>query len=204
MMTQIKAVVFDLGGVLYNIDYQLTQSALSALSGSANVDFAFNSQHPIFSLYESGKCTTSEFRISVKEIYNIKCSDEEFDRAWNALLKGLLPDRVQLIKNCSSRFKTALLSNINEIHLAAISSDCSEIFSYFDKKYLSFEVGDRKPNPEIYQLVQDDLKVTGNEILFFDDLLANCEAAKKLGWNTVLIKAGDKSTQQFSDLLTVL
>lgn len=187
-MEKIEAVVFDLGGVLYDIDYAKTQKALSAFS-TGKIEYSLTAQHPIFSVYESGLCSSDEFRNSLRKEYALACTDSEFDIAWNALLINLIEGRAELVRSVSAGYTTALLSNTNEIHFTAIEQECAELLGEFHHVFLSYAMGTRKPEHDIYKNVERSLQVQPESILFLDDSPLNCAAARECGWNVVHIES---------------
>ncbi|MBL7973838.1 MAG: HAD family phosphatase [Candidatus Kapabacteria bacterium] len=179
-MNSITTILFDLGGVLYDINMKRTQDSLSLLAGS-EIDYSIASQHDVFSLFESGKITAQEFRDGLRTAYNITATDDELDAAWNALLVGVIPNRIEMLQRVKTKFRIALLSNINVIHHNRIDDEVKELFAQFDTLFLSYDVGMRKPNEDIYRHALAELQATPQEVLFIDDSPLNIYTAQKLG-----------------------
>lgn len=98
-------------------------------------------------------------------------------------------DVVRFIKSIKNKCKIAILSNLILIDKERI--DKHMVLSDFDYVFLSFEMGLRKPNDNIYLKVQNELKTNPKNILLIDDTKENIEAAKRLGWNTCQVTGKD-------------
>jgi putative hydrolase of the HAD superfamily len=132
-------------------------------------------------LFESGKIDAVEFRNTLRTVFGIVASDTDIDAAWNALLVGVIPNRVELLQRVKTKYRIALLSNINEIHHARIEDQVKELFEQFDTMFLSYKIGMRKPDSEIYRYALDMLQMPANNVLFIDDSPLNITSAQQLG-----------------------
>ncbi|MBK9248239.1 MAG: HAD family phosphatase [Ignavibacteria bacterium] len=178
----IKTIIFDLGGVLYNINHFRTRAALAALAADPDsVNLSLEAQADVFSKYEAGKLTSDEFRDSLRASYGMTASDEQIDNAWNAMLGGVIPQSIELIRSLRNRFNVYLLSNINDIHFKAIESECAALFSTFDECYFSYLIGMRKPDREIYEYVLSNTNSLPEQSLFIDDAPQNIRGAQEAG-----------------------
>lgn len=185
---KIKNIIFDLGGVIINIDYNLTAKAFQEM-GIENFEQLFSQarQSQLFDLYEKGKISSAEFREAIKKIIGNNYTDELIDKAWNALLLDIPPQRLQLLENVKLKYNTYLLSNTNDIHIETFNVYLKQTFeipsleAYFHKLYLSYKVGMRKPDAEIFQLVLSENNLNPAETLFIDDSIQHIESAKKIG-----------------------
>ncbi|MBV8802564.1 MAG: HAD family phosphatase, partial [Gammaproteobacteria bacterium] len=153
----IKNIIFDLGGVIIDIDYKKTSEEFRKL-GAFHFDdvYAQSKQHDLFDNYETGKITSDAFRHNLKEKLDIVATNEEFDFAWNAMLLDLPKKRLDFIKSLRIHYKTFLLSNTNEIHLKEVFNICQKqngfntFDGYFEKEYYSHLLGKRKPNCDAF------------------------------------------------------
>lgn len=202
-----KNIIFDLGGVLLNIDYSLVTKAFSAL-GLSNFDELYSKAHQtkLFDLYEKGQISSEAFRNHVKTCFSTPIDDNTIDKAWNAMLLDLPPERLHLLQQLKTGHRTFLLSNTNDIHIQYINKYLQETFGiaelsgYFEKVYLSYEVGMRKPDAEIFELVLSENNLDPNETLFIDDSIQHIEGAKKLGIHTYWL---DVKKESVMDLFLV-
>lgn len=195
-MSDIDSVVFDLGGVIVNLDYSLTIRALSRLAGyDITQQYSQQSQADIFSKFEVGDITAAEFRQGLMQLLNFEASDEAIDQAWSALILDFPPERVNLIRRVGQQKRIFLLSNINELHLAtsdrkfteAMGSDIGTLADQFEKAYYSHLVCDRKPNCSIFQRVIEENNLTPARTLFLDDTPHNLTGAQRVGLKTAHI-----------------
>lgn len=189
-MMEIETIIFDLGGVLYNINHSLTRQAILSLSSKPTpIDFSLTTQNEVFNLYESGRISSKEFRNELRSLFSISATDNEIDTAWNSMLLGLFPESVSIIQELKSRYRIALLSNINDIHFRAIEEECMPLFLELHDCFLSYTIGLRKPQPEIYNYVLNTMNIKPETTLFIDDAPQNINSAQNTGINTLHITA---------------
>jgi len=115
----------------------------------------------------------------------IEASDQEIDAAWNQLLIGLFPRRLELLQEVRKQWQIALLSNTNPIHTEAIFTRYPALPHLFEEVILSYQVGFRKPEPAIFQLATHLLNAAPEQILFVDDVQENIQAAAEQGFQTL-------------------
>ncbi|MDQ3046875.1 MAG: HAD family phosphatase [Bacteroidota bacterium] len=193
-LNKYKNIIFDLGGVIFNIDYHLSTQAFASLD-LKNFDSLFSQakQTQLFDRYEKGLISSVEFRNELRTFYGNDLPDEKIDHCWNALLLDLPKERLDLLKKLKTSHRTFLLSNTNEIHMMAIYAYLHDIYgisdlsAYFEKVYLSYEINMRKPDQEIFQHVLNENGLLAEETLFIDDSAQHVESAKKLGIHAILL-----------------
>lgn len=191
MIEGIKHIIFDLGGVLLNIDYQLTEKAFSDLGvKDFNNIYTQLNQSKIFDEFETGKITEGEFIEALKSKCNNGVSNEQIIAAWNAMLLDLPLRRLQILQQLRIHFDLILLSNTNSIHeqaFNAIISNAHHVLlpTFFDRVYYSHRVGLRKPDTALFQQVLDDCGFQPAATFFIDDSPQHIEGAKKLGIQTI-------------------
>lgn len=186
----IKNIIFDLGGVILNIDYHLTIDAFKKL-GLENFDGVFTQakQTGIFDQLDKGLITPDEFRQGVKKLSPKQLTDQQIDDAWNAMLLDFPVHRLELLEKIHSQYRTFLLSNTNQIHIEVYNQILNKTFGvrdlshFFEKEYYSNEVHMRKPDAEIFELILKQNGLKAEETLFIDDSEQHIVGAKKLGLN---------------------
>lgn len=188
----IKNVIFDLGGVILDLDFNKAKKSLFHLTQNPMFDFTINEPPVDFHAYEKGLITTDElFAYFQKYSLKGKLKENDIIDAWNEMLGNLPANRLIFLENLSSRFNLYLLSNINEIHQIAVEETFLKthtnkpIFDYFKKVYYSHKINKRKPDAEIYDFVLNDSSLASEQTVFIDDLLPNIEAAKKHGIHAI-------------------
>lgn len=186
----IKNIIFDLGGVILNIDYQLTVNGFENL-GIDNFDEIF-SQHKQSTLsddFETGRITEYEFYEGIKSISGKAFTFEEYKIAWNALLLDLPKKRIKVLKELSEKYRLFLFSNTNETHykefVTKVESDFNTIF---EKTYYSHQFGKRKPDSDSFSSILNENNLIADETLFVDDSIQHIESANSLGIRTLLIQ----------------
>jgi putative hydrolase of the HAD superfamily len=176
----IKNIIFDLGGVILNIDYFKTEKAFVDL-GVHNFATLYSQFHAtnLFKNLETGKISPDSF-IDELQHFAPNVSRENIIKAWNAMLLDIPAGRLEFLKDLKKRYRTFLLSNTNSIHYDAfqeIVGDPELLDSCFEKAYYSHDMGLRKPEREIYERVIFESGLNPAETLFIDDSPANVEGA---------------------------
>ena len=175
---QLKAFVFDLGNVIFNFNISKFLIPLSQKSHASHISKNAVEYSEIFESFETGKISPEEFYKFIVGKTAYSGSYEEFCYIWNNIFD--VPNRktIDIIISLKKRYPIALLSNTNPLHYEFKKKEHPEIFSLFDKTYLSYKIGLRKPDPEIYQKMISDLGFNPQEIFFTDDLHENVAAAR--------------------------
>lgn len=191
ILNKYKNVIFDLGGVLLNLDYKRTEDAFIKL-GLKNFD-AIYSQHlqtELFEKFETGAISSSQFRVGIKTYLDNNITDTEIDSAWNDMLLDFPAERIRFLEKLKITHRIFLLSNTNDIHLAAYSNYMKRTFGFenglahiFERQYYSNKIGMRKPNTNIFDFVLRENKLNAAETFFIDDSQQHVTAAKQLGIN---------------------
>lgn len=205
LQSNTKNIIFDLGGVILNIDYRLTSQAFQNL-GLSDFDHNYSQakQSHLFDRLETGAVTPEQFRQELKAYFIHQVSDADLDNAWNAMLLDLPVQRIDLLKQLSKNYRLFLLSNTNIIHYKAYSAYLKQTFGkmifheIFEKQYLSFEIGMRKPDREIFELVLTENKLIASETIFIDDSFQHIEGAAKTGITAYHLEPGESILELFS------
>ncbi|WP_064196598.1 MULTISPECIES: HAD family phosphatase [Emticicia] len=192
---KFKAVIFDFGNVIINIEFQRIYQTFAKFTSKSPAYIEKKiTEDQIFRRYESGQFTDEEFREVIRQTLGFPLSDHEVDTAWNAILLDIPSDRIDLIHNIRQKYPVYLLSNTNNIHITASNNylkkahGINNLDLLFDKLYLSYEMGLWKPDAEIYREVLRANKLQPNEVIFFDDNHHNIESAKAIGMQTILVE----------------
>lgn len=203
-MQGIKNIIFDLGGVLWNIDYHKAIDEFEKL-GIPKFDkdfFSQSQQHDLFDDLDTGKITGDAFVSEVKRIIGKDVNDKDILNAWNSMLLDFPHTRVQLLEKLSGKYRLFLLSNTNEIHIKVLAErkrqdpELQKLNKLFKKQYLSFEVGLRKPHKEIYEYVLNDADLNPEETFFIDDSEQHLTNAKAVGIRTKWLNLNEGETTE--------
>lgn len=189
----VKNIIFDLGGVILNIDFKKTSEAFTSL-GVENFDQYFTQYHsnPLFKQLETGAIINSSFYDNVRSAASITADNTAIDTAWNAMLLDFPPERIERLKELSKKYRLFLFSNTNAIHHAAFLHQFYTQFDFnfdtlFEKAFYSHLIGYRKPDVEAFGYVIKQSDVNAAETVFIDDTLPNIESAAKAGLQTIYI-----------------
>lgn len=203
----IKNLLFDLGGVIIDIDRNRCVEALEKL-GVADADSLLGKyvQSGIFADLESGNISAAEFRDALRRhAGNTALTDSDIDTAFQKFLIGLPERRLEELRELRKKFGVYLLSNTNPImwndSIARLfRSEGKEREDYFDGMVASFEARVMKPDAAIFRYTVDKLGIRPEETLFIDDSQANLDAASALGFHTALAVPG----RDFADIIKPL
>ena len=203
MDKNIKNIVFDLGGVLVDLDFK---SAINGLqkAGFANVKEQLQAfdREGIFQKFELGEMTAEEFRSAIRENSTVTLTDEEVDALWNLMLLEIPREKLELILDLRGKYMVYLLSNTNSIHwdyvcMNAFNYRGFRVSDYFEKTFLSFEMHLAKPDKAIFEKMLEDANLLAEETLFIDDSEANCKAAAEVGIHAHHYHIGDDLSKIF-------
>lgn len=191
MSYMIKNIIFDLGGVLLDIDYQKSIDAFTNLGIDDFEDmFSQFKADELFDKLETGKISETDFYAAIKKRTKRAIADEEIDQAWNALILNFRKESLAILEKLSADHKLYLLSNTNSIHLKYFKKSFTKetgkpsLDTYFSKAWYSSEVGLRKPGTEIFEFALQEENLVAAETLFIDDTVLNIQTAQKLGFKT--------------------
>ena len=197
MIEGIRHIIFDLGGVILNIDYKLTEKAFveAGISNFAEL-YSQLRQSDLFDKFEVGGISGAEFVNELRKTGPADITEAQVLAAWNAMLLDFPLRRLQILQQLRIHYDLFLLSNTNEIHEAAFNDilmrerGMPNLGVFFDKVYLSHRVGLRKPNKEIFQRVLDENGLKAEHTLFIDDSPQHIAAANELGIKTIFLEKG--------------
>lgn len=189
-LQKIEAVIFDLGGVLLNINYHLTSNAFKVM-GVQDFDKTYSQaqQSSLFDDFETGRISPAEFRNQLRMLMNMNFADEQIDEAWNAMLLDFPEARMELLERVSLQKRIFLLSNTNAIHIEAFKKIIGSGVGYdrfiapFEKVYYSSSIGMRKPHPATFTWVVKENNLDPKSTLFIDDSIQHVIGAREAGLN---------------------
>ena len=191
----INAVVLDLGGVIVNLDFNLTFNSFFPHVSDPKIIHELRLGHWPAQVYqyERGEISTITFRQQLQQTLGIPSktlSNKEFDQYWCALILEIPIFRLEYLMRLRDRLhrsgkRLLLLSNTNELHesatLSILPSSRQKWSHYFDHTYFSYQMGCRKPEVDIFQKLLNSENLEPARTFFIDDLSKNVEAAKALG-----------------------
>lgn len=194
-MKNLKAIIFDLGGVILNIDYRLTEKAFQALGIPRFTElYSQHAASQLFSNLETGDISASDFIKAMQQEAGVPLDAHQITTAWNAMLLDFPEERLTLLRKLREKYPIYLLSNTNAIHEIAFNHVLKERFALdsldplFTKAYLSHRIHLRKPDPEAFRHVLTENNLDPASTLFIDDTEVNILAARALGLQTILLR----------------
>ena len=196
-MVAIKNLIFDLGNVLYDIDFKKMHAAFVSI-GIEGIDkyFTLNKSHKLFLDLEMGFVNEQKFYEGVRALVNLPLTNEQIKFAWNAILVGFRKNSIDWVKQNNSQYTTFLYSNTNQIHqdhfIAEFESKVATypFVSLFKTPYYSHEMGMRKPDPASFTYIVEKEGLVAAETLFIDDNEPNIIAAASVGLQVLHLKEG--------------
>lgn len=195
-MDNVKNIIFDLGGVIMDIDVKRTLHAFSRL-GIKNIHeyFGHGFADSFFSDHEAGRLSDADFLSEIKKLLEEDLDDKAVIDAWNALLLRFPPERIELLRSLKSRYRLFLYSNTNEIHYQKFSEIYQGSFDgrledLFEKTYFSHVLGHRKPDLDGFRQIIEENGLELQQTLFVDDALINVEAAITTGMKGLYMPPG--------------
>jgi FMN phosphatase YigB (HAD superfamily) len=195
-MANTKSLIFDLGNVLYDIDFVKMYKAFEQL-GIPNFEnhFTLNKSDQIFFDLEKGFINQEEFCNGFNALYKLTLSHHQIINAWNSLLVGYRKESIDWVKEHNGQFDTFLYSNTNQIHydyfIPQFSREIGGNFeNLFKTPYYSHKMGQRKPDPASFQFILDKEGLKASETLFIDDNEPNVIAAASVGLQVLYLQPG--------------
>jgi len=203
-LTNIKNIIFDLGKVLLNLDFNATIEAFRNLGFNGNVlDHALVYKDPVFYELETGKITPAVFCAKVRRILNKPgITDLQIEDAWYAMIKDIPASRVEVLQKLAKTYNVYLFSNTNQIHIERLHQKFRKEFGFefpslFVKDFYSHEIHFGKPDVNSYLKVIKLSGVKPEETLFVDDLEKNIDGAQNAGLKTFWLREGMEMAEIF-------
>jgi FMN phosphatase YigB (HAD superfamily) len=191
----LKNIIFDLGDVIIPIDLTapIRNFAMLAKLPEDQVRDLWM-QHDMVGQYETGLIDDEAFRQHIRSLLpSDSWADEVIDTAWNTILLDLPIERLERVKELTSKYRVFLLSNTSPIHIRQVNKVLTQmneptLEEIFERVFYSYEVRMMKPSPEIYQHVLTEVGLVAEETAFLDDNAANIKAAAALGIQAVQVQ----------------
>jgi putative hydrolase of the HAD superfamily len=189
MTPRAEALLFDLGGVIIELDWDRAFSYWAQRAGRPTEDiragFAFDAP---YERHERGEIGADEYFASLRASLGIDLSAEEFNEGWGRIFVREIPETVALLRSLAARVPLYAFSNSNAAHQAVWSRDYARALEPFRKVFVSSGIGKRKPDREAFAHIAREIGVPLERILFFDDTMENIEGARAAGLLAVHVK----------------
>lgn len=203
-MEQIKNIIFDLGGVIINLEVNKTIAGFNKISNTPFESiYTQLQQSPIFDLFDKGLISENDFFEEIQLQIKSDVKKEDLIFVWNEMLLDFPENRLNTLNKLKSKYRLFLLSNTNETHIAEFESQLNKTHGYknlepfFEKVYYSCRMKMRKPDVEIFDYVLKENNLKASETLFIDDTQNHVNGALKTGINALLLE----KNKEFEQLL---
>jgi len=187
---EADALLFDLGRVVLDIDFDKAIACWAAHAGCAPSDIVKRFvRGEAYRHHEIGKISDAAYFDSLRLTLGIGISDQQLLEGWNAIFAGEMPGIAPLLARAARRLPLYAFSNTNGAHVEHFSKAYADLLRPFREMYLSSTIGLRKPDAAAYDHVVQAIGVPASRILFFDDLAENVEGARARGLHAVQVKS---------------
>jgi len=204
---KLTTLIFDLGGVIINLDLPLCISKFKQL-GFKDVDNYLSNygQKDFFQQYELGIIGTEDFVKTIAEI-NPAAENWQIINAWCAFLQDIPKRRLEILEKLKTKYRLLLLSNTNPLHFETCAGNEFKKYGkkfedFFEKCYLSYRLGISKPSSEIFEHLINDAAVKPAECMLIDDGEKNIEKAQSLGFQTFYV-TNDNTLEKLVDKIQI-
>ncbi|MFH1506479.1 MAG: HAD family phosphatase [archaeon] len=193
----VKAIIFDVGGVVVNGREEEIYAKLAEKLGIDEIELkSMKKQHNQELL--TGKLKIAEFAEEIKERFGI---EKDILSTWKEVHIEATPankELILLVGKLKKKYTVGAISNVPDLHTKVTEARC--IYSHFEPKIISCDVGLAKPGKEIFELMLKKLDMDADECIYIDDREIHIEGAKKLGFKTILFKDNEQLKQELRKL----
>ena len=182
------ALLFNLGNVAIDIDFDRAFAAWSAVSGQPMDRLRQRwCQEASYARHERGAIDFTEYARQLRQLLDVDISDEDLLAGWNAIYVRERPGMNDLLRRCAARLPTFAFTNTNPTHQQVWTGLYPDLLRHFSRIFVSSDLGLRKPDTVAFDAVIQAMGCRANEVLFFDDAPENIEGAQAAGLQTVLV-----------------
>ena len=195
------ALLFDIGRVVLDIDFNKALACWAGHAGCAPADLAARFvREEAYRHHEVGKIDDAAYFESLRQSLGIKLSDAQLLQGWNAIFIGEMPGISALLARAARKVPLYAFSNTNNAHVEYFPAAYPDVLGHFREMYLSSAIGLRKPDAEAYDHVVKAIGVPAQRIVFFDDLAANIDGATARGLIGVHVTSPESVAKAFDEL----
>lgn len=186
----VHALLFDLGGVLIELDFERAFAHWAAASGTdvATIRSRFRPDE-FYERHETGAIDAARYFASLRESLGLDLDDAAFEAGWGAIFIREAPGIRELLGSLDPEIPRYVFSNTNASHQRVWSAQFAGLLACFREVFVSCELGKRKPTPEAFHAVAQAIDVAPENILFFDDTSDNVRGALAVGMQAVHVQS---------------
>jgi putative hydrolase of the HAD superfamily len=186
------ALLFDLGRVVLDIDFNNTLARWAVDAGCTPADLAARfPRDETYLRHERGEISDAEFFAGLRTSLGVGLSDAQFLDGWNAIFIGEMPGIALQLARAARRLPLYAFSNTNPAHAEYLTKTYAGVLGHFREIFLSPAIGLRKPDTAAYDHVVKAIGVPAARIVFFDDSADNIEGARNRGLQAVHVTSPD-------------
>ena len=190
---QVDAIVFDLGGVLVDVDFRRALEHWAAAARVPVEALASRWQRDeAYCAHERGELDDAGYFAHLRSTLQLQIGDPQMLGGWNAMLGEPLPGMEALVRGVAREHPLYVFSNTNPAHIAHFKPRYRLLLSHFRRVYTSCELGSRKPEPEAFSRLAAQIGVPPERLLFFDDLEVNVQGARRAGLNAFRVTRAEE------------
>lgn len=195
----IKNIIFDLGGVIYDIRYENIPEAFARMGAGNLVElYSKAKQTDFIDLYEEGLISSDEFCEEIRKVSSIPLTNEQIQDAWNAILIDVPAPRVDFLLKQKEKYNLYLFSNTNQFNYDCFTAHLKQKYGFdffetiFKAAYFSHILHIRKPKEEGFRRIIHEQQLNPAETLFIDDSPQHIEGARRCGLNAYHLKDDER------------
>jgi len=196
-----EALLFDLGGVVFDIDFERAVEYWAAHAGvPVETLRPFYPVDPSYERHERGEIDAAEYFNGLRDKLGIVLSDDQFAAGWNAIFLQESPGVFDLLEELANRIPIYAFSNSNLTHQRFWEKKYAKTLGLFQEVFVSCELGLRKPESAAFRHVASAIGADPEALLFFDDTHENVDGAREVGMTAIHVRSFDdvaKSVAKF-------
>jgi glucose-1-phosphatase len=197
---KIKALIFDLGGVVFDCSFDKAFESWSIVMGRETDEikrlFKFSDS---FEKFERNDITPQQFINNISRQLNYKFDEAAFEKGWNAIYMDNICNIGDILAELKKHYRLVALTNTNQIHAKVWVKKYSSTLQHFEKVFSSHEIRARKPEAKAFQIVLDYLNLSPKQAVFLDDKEEYIDGAKQMGINTILVVSYNQMIQNLKN-----
>jgi len=205
MRNNIKALIFDLGNVIVNLNMRKFYKKILPKSDNKQINIYKDLWEPIEKL-DKGLFSKEEFYQEAKKRFQFQdVGKEEFFHMFNSIFDSLNYKLLDFIKKLKQdkMYKVFALSNTNPLHVEFLAKNIIDFRDYFNQVFYSYELGMIKPDPKIFLHVLEYINYKPSECIFIDDNRKNVKVAERIGMIGIQFRNETKFLEEINDLLNI-
>jgi glucose-1-phosphatase len=185
----IKALLFDLGGVVMDIDFNRAFAHWQPMSrlSLAELKTAFTFDAP-YQRHERGEISAAEYFAHLAQHLQLHGDPVRIAEGWNSIFIDEIAETRRMVEAARAKLPCYAFTNTNAAHQAAWTARFPAVVQAFEHVFVSSEIGHRKPERSAFEFVAQTIGVPIESILFFDDTLSNVEGALAAGLEAVHVR----------------